>query len=267
MSNEALAAPALPYEARESLGRSVMASIAAHVGLLAVMLTYGLLHFGRGPGWGNPWEKGSSARVQAVASLPGVPLPSPLRVTPNTVANENPGLYQTEVLPLPLPELGEQIPKFKDAVKPEKQERINKRIQKQELTPPPNAVPYGEGGHPAVSYNQFTTARGDAGISFGEGNFGELYGYYVDAIRSRISGNWLQSTISPNVMSAPRVFVSFDILRDGTITDIRLTQSSGNVEVDRSALRAIEASNPLGSLPPGYSGSKVSVNFYFDFRR
>ena len=267
MSTETLAAPALPFEPRESLRPSLAASVAAHAGLAAVMLGYGLLHFGRGAGWGNPWEKGSSARVQAVASLPGVPLPSPMRVTPNTVANENPGLYQTEPPPLPVPEIAEQIPKFKDAVKPQESKRINKRIQKQELTPPPNAVPFGEGGHPAVSYNQFTTAAGQAGLSFGEGNFGDRYGWYVDAIRTRISGNWLLSTISPNLMSAPRAFVNFDILRDGTITNIRLTQSSGNPEVDRSTLRAVEASSPLGPLPSDYSGSKVSVSFYFDFRR
>jgi protein TonB len=267
MSTETLAAPPLPFQGRESLRSSLLASVVAHAVLSALMLGWGLLHFGRGGGWGNPWEKGSSARVQAVASLPGVPLPSPMRVTPNTVANENPGLYQTEPPPLPVPEIAQQIPKFKDAVKPEENKRINKRIQKQDLTPPPNAVPFGEGGHPAVSYNQFTTAAGEAGISFGEGNFGDRYGWYVDAIRTRISGNWLLSTISPNLMSAPRVFVSFDILRDGSITNIRLVQSSGNPEVDRSTQRAIEASNPLGPLPSDYSGSRVSVNFYFDFRR
>ncbi|HEV2383099.1 MAG TPA: TonB family protein [Terriglobia bacterium] len=267
MSTETLAATALPFEGRENLRGALWASVAAHAVLAGLLLGWGLLHFGRGAGWGNPWEKGSSARVQAVASLPGVPLPSPMRVTPNVVANDNPGLYQTEPPPLPVPEIAEQIPKFKDAVKPEENKRINKRIQKQELTPPSNAVPFGEGGHPAVSYNQFTTAAGEAGISFGEGNFGERYGWYVDAIRTRISGNWLLTTISPNLMSAPRVLASFDILRDGSITNIRLTQSSGNPEVDRSTLRAIEASNPLGPLPSDYSGGRVSVDFYFDFRR
>jgi protein TonB len=267
MSTATLAAPPLPFEGRESLRRALFGSGVAHAALIVLMLGWGLLHFGHGAGWGNPWEKGSSARVQAVASLPGVPLPTPMRVTPNTVANQNPGLYQTEPPPLPVPQIAEQIPKFKDAEKPEENKRINKRIQKQELTPPPNAVPFGEGGHPSVSYNQFQTTAGEAGISFGEGNFGDRYGWYVDAIRTRISGNWLMSTISPNLMSAPRVLASFDIQRDGTITNIRLTQSSGNPEVDRSTLRAIEASSPLGPLPSDYSGGSVSVNFYFDFRR
>ena len=51
------------------------------------------------------------------------------------------------------------------------------------------------------------------------------------------------------------------------MTNVDVTQSSGIPEVDRSALRAVLASNPLGPLPSDYSGSKVSVEFYFDFRR
>ncbi|HEV2424219.1 MAG TPA: TonB family protein [Terriglobia bacterium] len=257
---------ALPTEGRESLRRPLLASIGLHAAMSVLMLTYGLLRFGRGE-WGNPWEKGSSMRVHAVSSLPGVPLPTPLQVTPNTVANESKGLYQSQPIP-PLPlEHAEEIPKFKDEVKPEQSKRVNTRIQKQQLTPPPNAVPYGENGQPAMSYSQAQAAAGDAGISFGQGNFGSRFGWYVAAVRSRVSSNWLLSTISPTLMSAPRVYVSFDIQRDGTIANIRLAQSSGMPDVDRSALRAVEASSPLGPLPSDYSGSSVSVSFYFDFHR
>src|ERR1700722_12259308 len=105
MGNGTLTASALPFEGRESLRRALIGSLIAHALLAGVMLGWGLLHFGGGASWGNPWEKGSSAHVQAVASLPGVPLPTPMRVTPNVVANENPGLYQTEPPPLPVPEI------------------------------------------------------------------------------------------------------------------------------------------------------------------
>jgi len=114
---------------------------------------------------------------------------------------------------------------------------------------------------------QFSNAAGEGDISVGTGNFGERYGWYVSAVRSRISANWLLSTISPNILTAPRVYLTFDILRDGTIDNVQITQSSGIAEVDRSALRAVLASNPLGALPPDFSGNKVSVDFYFDFRR
>lgn len=251
---------------RESLRGSILASVVLHAALAGVALGYGLIQFRRGEGWGNPWEKGSNAHVSAVASLPGVPLPAPLLATPNTVANQNPGLYQTEK-PAPAPEQAEEIPKFKDTVKPEQPQRINKRIQKQVLTPPPNAVPFGAGGQPAMSYSQFATSEGNLGIAFGEGNFGGRYGWYVEAVRNRVSSNWLLSTISPNLMTAPRLYVEFDIEKDGTISNIRLTQSSGNPEVDRSALRAVQASNPLGPLPGDYSRNQIGVSFYFDFRR
>jgi len=257
---------ALPTEGRESLRKPLLASIGLHAGMSALMLTWGLLRFGHGE-WGNPWDKGSSVSVRAVNSLPGVPLPTPLQVTPNTVANESPGLYQSEPIPPLPPEQAVEIPKFKDETKPEESKRINTRIQKQQLTPPPNAVPYGQSGQPAMSYDQARTAAGDAGISIGQGDFGSRYGWYVGAVRSRVSNNWLLSTISPTLMSAPRAYVEFNIQRDGTITGVRLAQSSGIPEVDNSALRAVEASNPLGPLPSDYSGSSVSVSFYFDFHR
>ena len=257
----------LPYEGRENLRQPLVVSAAFHAVLLGAMLGYGLFHFGRGADWGNPFDTGSSTRVGTVASLPGVPLPTPLQSTPNTVANQNPGLYQAEpIKPLP-PEQAVEIPKFKDDVKPDEAKRINTRIQKQQLTPPANAVPFGENGHPAMSYSQTTTAAGETGMSFGRGDFGNRYGWYVDAVRSRVSGNWLLSTISPNLTAAPRVYVTFDIQRDGTITNPKVSQSSGNPDVDRSALRAVMASTPLGPLPSDYSGSQVSVNCYFDFRR
>jgi TonB family protein len=56
-------------------------------------------------------------------------------------------------------------------------------------------------------------------------------------------------------------------LRDGTITNIQVTKSSGNQSVDMSEVRAIRESSPLDRLPPGYNGSKVSVEFWFDFHR
>jgi len=56
-------------------------------------------------------------------------------------------------------------------------------------------------------------------------------------------------------------------LRDGTITNIQITQSSNDSSVDTSAIRAIQASSPLQSLPPEYSGSAVNVTFWFDYHR
>jgi protein TonB len=256
------------FDRRENLRETLLVSIALHGGLFLVGIAYTVLGPRFGGGWGKNWGAGGAARVNAVSSLPGVPLPAPLVTRPSALATQNPGLYQTEPKTEPVPLKSElEIPKFQKETQPEKAVRVAKRIQKEPLETPENAIPYGLGGRPSMSYQQFTNAAGAGGLEFGDGNFGDRYGWYVAAVRSRISSNWLLSTVSPNIMTAPRVILQFDILRDGTITNANVVQSSGIPEIDRSALRAVLASNPLGPLPPDYPGRKVSVEFYFDFRR
>jgi TonB family protein len=144
----------------------------------------------------------------------------------------------------------------------------------EDKTPPPaNAVPYGGGGAPALPYaSSFAMNSGPSqgGMGFngpGGGDFAGRFPSYVDAVRNRISSNWLQSTVDASVRWAPRAEFVFQIMRDGTITNIQMTQSSSNRAVDNSMLRAIQSSNPLSPLPSSYPGSSVTVTFYFDFRR
>jgi TonB family protein len=255
-------------EHRDKLRGALLLSLILHAALFVVLVTYTLLGFHLG-GRGQSWGTEGATKMGAVSSLPGIPLPSPLLTTPSQVATQNPGVYRTEPKPKeePPPD-AQQIPKFKDSVKPEKLERVNKRIHKTEEVPPDNAVPYGLTGAPAMNYTQVVTPAGSGGVTIGEGNsFGQRYGWYVASMRSRISANWLLATVSPNILSAPRTYLTFEIKRDGTVTDVQITQSSGIAEVDRSALRAILASNPLPPLPSDYSGGSVNVQFYFDFHR
>lgn len=256
------------FDQRESLRSTLVLSLGLHT-LLAVTVA-GFTVMGpqmRGP-WGSSWGGGGSAvRVGVVTQVPGMPLPAPRLPMPSTVATQSPGLYKTEeVEPPPPPPEASEIPKFQDSVVREKVERVNPRIQKEEVEPPDNAIPFGQGGSPALTYGQqIVTAGGEGGLNLGE--FGDRYGWYVAAVRNRISSNWLLSMISPGLMSAPRVYLTFDIQRDGTVTNVQVVQSSGVSEVDRSALRAVLASNPFGPLPVDYRGNKVSVEFYFDFHR
>jgi protein TonB len=257
------------FDHRDSLRGPLVASIIFHVLLTLFGVVYAFWGSRLGKGWGQSLNTGSAVHVNTVASLPGVPLPTPHITTPNTVAVESPGLYKNEPVPKPPPTpAAEKIPKFKEAIKAPKQKVLaNKRIEKEQIEPPPNAVPYGQGGRPTMSYSSVATSSGEAGIAFGQQDFGERYGWYVQAVRNRVSSNWLLSTISPSLLSAPRVYVDFDVNRDGSISNARVTQSSGIPEVDRSALRAVLASNPLAPLPADYSGNKVSVEFYFDLKR
>jgi periplasmic protein TonB len=257
------------FDRCDSLKGTLWLSVALHVTFFALIGFYSMLGPRMGSRWGQPgMGAGNSVQVKAVSSLPSVPLPSPMLATRNALATQNPGLHQTLPIPkpTPIPE-AEQIPRFKDTVRPEKAERVNKRIQHELAQALDNAVPFGLGGQPVPSSVQFTAQGGEGGLSFGEGNFKDRYGWYVQAVKNRISNNWLISTISPSLTAAPRVYVTFNILRDGTITDVQVQQSSGVPEVDRSGLRAVLASSPLAPLPPDYPGNRISVKFFFDFHR
>ena len=73
--------------------------------------------------------------------------------------------------------------------------------------------------------------------------------------------------VDPGITSARRAYLTFDILRSGQPANIQVTQSSGIPSLDQSALRALRRIDTFGPLPADYSGSKVSVEFWFDYKR
>ena len=73
--------------------------------------------------------------------------------------------------------------------------------------------------------------------------------------------------VDTRLAKAPRVYLTFDIGRNGKISGVGVQQSSGIPTLDRSAQRAVLASDPLPALPPDYRGSSVSVTFYFEYSR
>ncbi len=244
---------------------------------LAFSLTFHLLLFGslvlstmrshRGDLWGGPG--GGTMTVGLVGSVAGVPLPRPEVITPSPVVDETKGMYKSEPKPKEPETAAKEIPTF-ESNKPQKYITRPSRVLEDKTPPPPGAIPFGEGGAPALPYTQFTmggSTQGAMGVSGPGGDFGGRFPTYVLGVRNRISSNWLVSTIDPSVRWAPRAVFTFQILRDGSIAQIQTLRSSNIPSVDRAALRAIQGSSPLEPLPREYAGSFVSVEFWFDFKR
>jgi periplasmic protein TonB len=63
------------------------------------------------------------------------------------------------------------------------------------------------------------------------------------------------------------VYVTFDIKRDGHPANVQVEQSSGVPSLDQSAVRALQRIDTFGPLPPDYAENKVSVEFWFDYKR
>ncbi len=252
--------------APENLKLPLAWSVSAHFLLLTLVLAF---HWRseRGELWGGPG--GGSMAVGLVRSIPGIPLPQPDTVSSSRVVDETRGLHKSEPRPKEPERPAKQIPEFAKNKQPRYITRPSRVLE--DATPPPeNAVPYGQGGAPTLPYTQFQMAggtQGGLGFSGPGGEFSSRFPWYVEAVRRRISSNWLLSTVDPGIRNAPRSVVQFQILRDGTITNIQMQRSSGFASVDTSALRAIRDSSPLERLPSEYAGTNVIVEFWFDFRR
>ncbi len=256
-----------PVNGTLSLKMPLVWSAALHGGLVAVMAASAFINM-RGDSWGG--ASGGSLSVGLVRSLPGVPLPRPEVVTTSRVVDETRGLHREETAkPAPLPSKATPIPEF-EKNKPQKYITQPSKVLEDPNPPPVGAIPHGQGGAPALPYSQFNVAgQTQGGLAFegSGGEFGAHFPWFVEAVRRRVSSNWLQSTIDPSVRWAPRVVVTFQILRDGTITNLEILRSSGNASVDNSARRAILSSSPVERLPSSYPGNSVNVEFWFEFRR
>lgn len=237
-------------------------SAALHAAFFGGVLAYGVfvgsLH---GESWGGT-EGGGGALSVTLVSAAAVPLPPPSEESPNLVANESKGLSESEKRP---PEKEAVALPRHEANMPEPPPR--KIVQ--EKPRPMNQVPFGQGGPVSGPYGVFNAngAKGGLSLTGGGGDFGSRYGWYVDVVRRKVAENWLKYEVDPSISSARRVYITFEITRSGEPVNIQLSQSSGIPSLDQSAVRALERIDTFGSLPPDYSGSRVAVEFWFDYRR
>src|SRR6185503_5681420 len=106
------------------------------------------------------------------------------------------------------------------------------------------------------------------GIGVGRGSpFGDCFGYYIDLLRQEVAQRWRTSDVDPPVRPAPPAILTFYIRRDGTVHDVRVVHTSGNLALDLSAQRAIADAAPFPPLPNGFSGNEVSIEFWFELKR
>jgi len=237
-----------------------------HAVLLAAMILAAFLKF-PGNQWSGVGGGGDNVKVNLVGSA-GIPMPKPETVTESNVVDPTKSLHKEEDKPKPPepPTKAEKIPQF-EKNKPLPPTRKSKTFENK--TPEPeNAVP-GHGGVPNMPTGVGSAPGNSPGLAIqgqGGGDFASRYGWYIESVKRRIQQNWLQNTIDPGVRAArvARTTMEFTILRDGTIKDIKMVQSSGNLSMDNSGQRALLSSTPLPALPPDYSGSYVRVTFDFD---
>jgi TonB family protein len=203
----------------------------------------------------------------------GKPKLSPV---PPKVAGPPPAPPQSaKVAPPPAPAKNNQL-KLEDVPPPSKNP-VNARLQLPSMTP-------GD----AIQQSLAAAARGRAtGAVQGPGdstdqlnnlnpNFstegpvilsdtrGVDFGPYLARVIYVVRQNWYAVIPeSARLGEKGRVGIVFEIVKDGSVPQIRLVASSGSGALDRAALASIRASNPFPPLPQQFTGQHLVLQFVF----
>ena len=189
------------------------------------------------------------------AAKPEAAKPEPAKPEPKKAEPAKPEAKKPEVAKAtPKPESKpEAKPAAKpDAAKPDAAKAVAGKASGQEDAPPRDA-------YAAIAEKWKSRAAGgglggsDSGSGpvgtggDGKGGGGQLVGVeflaYRQQVINTIKAQWTNVIVRPGLVAA----VKFGIASDGSVSDVTLSQSSGNPAYDASALRAVQH---VGQLPP-----------------
>ncbi|MBV8069897.1 MAG: cell envelope integrity protein TolA [Acidobacteriaceae bacterium] len=257
-----MAEPLDILDQRDPLAAPFLGALLIHAGVVALLFfgwfwmnrpksTLGDIHPAGGPAY-------------AVSPVHTVPIPQ-REATPNPVANDTqsmvpsaPAKQEVEKKVAPEKNAFEVPDKFKkQAERPQKQQQYTQ-------PPPPNQV--FSHSRQALSNPMYAPQSGGGQVGIGPNSpLGSRLGWYAELVRQRIAQNWHTSGLDMRSQTSPAI-VSFFIMRDGTVRDPKIIESSGNPNIDSTALRSVYDSSPLPPLPAQVSESYISAQFTFNLR-
>ena len=250
----------------EPTGKAFIGSLVTHGVVIGLITASGLFHLTRN-NFGSPHASSGSVGVNMVKTIPIARREGPV----NPVANDT----QSIVPQAPPP------PKVQKQVKaqpekaipiPDKVEKPKKKLSPQQevrdLFRPP--VPYKDNqvlsNTPQVANAPMYGIQGSGGIDIGPASvLGNRFGAYVDLMRDRISMHW--NTASVHSQPSQKCAVTFTIARNGTVTNVQVSQPSGDYLLDTSAKRAVLDSNPLPPLPAQFERNDATVELWFQLKQ
>lgn len=249
---------------REPLNRAFVAALTLHVTLLAGMGIYGWMS-SHHESFGAQDAGGGAIGIEAVKSIPLVHSGQP-----NPVANDT----ESQVLQQPSKpverEKEEKVSPNAVALKMKKRLPAYVASEHQKYRPfkqiDENQVFAKQA--PQVSNPLFAAMPGSGRIGTGANTtLGTRFAGYAQQIQQLVAQKWHTSDVDARVQTAPIVIASFDLLRNGSIRNLRVVQQSGISALDYSAQRAILEASPFPPIPPGFDKDSAHVEFTFELKR
>lgn len=192
------------------------------------------------PGPPGPRETPAAAPAQAKPEppKPTPPKPEPAKAEPRAIP------------------LGPKNPKKTEKPAPRK-EAAPQPPQPAKESPPAESAPGSSPAGPAAS-----TGAGITSLDSGDVEFA----WYRARVTSALKSRWVRPVLEGGDQETIAASVSFEILRDGSVADVRIETSSGVPAMDRSVLRAVLEASPLPPPPAAWRDATMPARFEFRWR-
>jgi TonB family protein len=257
-----MAAHADILDQSDSLRNPLIGSLVFHVGVICLAVLGSVLYEHNVMQLGSPNPSGGGT----VAITPTATIPLPARSgRKNPVANDTefnvPAAPKEQVVKqkVKAPE-PDAIP-LKSKVEPKPVPREASKYRP-DIPVRPNQTTSSSG--PALSSDMI--AKQGAG-TIGVDRYsvlGSRFGAYAALLMERVSQRWNTAGLEG---VRPMAIVSVDILRNGSVRNPHLIQTSGNYQLDTTSLRAVTEASPFPPLPQEYEQSVLTVEFKFQIQR
>ena len=248
------------------LGGGFAGSFVLHGLIGGMLLTWAWLSHA-GQNWGA--SNATAGAIQATM-VSAIPLP------PKQPADQNNVLATERPSPAPEPPKPKTVeaPKPNEVpipVKPTKPLTPPKVADRTTPAPLPHPQPVqpttkattGETAGLRVAMNSVQNRMGTSSVGVPDQAFGSRFAYYVAQITQKVAQQWYTGMLDANA-PGHRVYITFDIERDGTPANVRIAQPSGDATLDQTALSAVRHVDTFPPLPDGYAGNRINVMYYFD---
>ena len=91
------------------------------------------------------------------------------------------------------------------------------------------------------------------------------YVTYAQAIKERIAAQWKYPQEARRKKLEGRLVALFSLNREGALTRMEITRSSGHEVLDREAERAVQSAAPFPPFPSTITVSRLNINVSFDY--
>lgn len=253
-----------PAAAPQKLSSGFMGAILLHIAVALAIVAATFLPAFHKPNWGEQSSSVGSIQASIVNAIPLPPKAPSVEHSVLTSENVSPAPEEkTKEATAPPPKPTDLLIKKPEA-KPTPVKPAPREAEATKHPQPTPVTPKATNGDTATQLPQSITqtANGTATVTVQNRVFGDRYAYYLRGLSNTINRNYSQQYPDPRASQDRYVTILFDVERDGSVANLRITHPSGSPTLDNAGRHAILEVDSFGRLP---EGDHISIEYKFDY--